>query len=117
MKNIVEVSGIEMYAYHGCLEEEARLGGKYIVDVSIETDFSTSAATDKLMDTVDYVEVRKIVIEEMAIRSKLIEHVGYRIQQRFKKAFPTIIKSRVKVRKLNPPIEGTVKEVAIIIEG
>ena len=117
MTNIVEVSGIEVYAYHGCLEEEARLGGKYIVDIAIETDFSKSAATDKLIDTVDYVQVRKIVIEEMAIRSKLIEHVGYRIKQRFKEAFPSIIKSRIKVRKLNPPIEGTVKEVAIIIEG
>ena len=117
MINIVEVSGIEVYAYHGCMEEEERLGGKYLVDISIHTNFSESAKTDKLTDTIDYVHIRKIVMEEMAIRSKLIEHVGYRIQQRFKSAFPNIIKSRIKVRKLNPPIEGTVKEVAIVIEG
>ncbi|MBD3639050.1 MAG: dihydroneopterin aldolase [Crocinitomicaceae bacterium] len=117
MTNIVEVSGIEVYAYHGCMEEEERLGGKYLVDVEIYTDFSESAKTDKLIDTIDYVVIRKIVVEEMNKRSKLIEHVGYRIQQRFKKAFPNLIKSRIKVRKLNPPIEGTVKEVAIVIEG
>lgn len=117
MKNTVEVAGIEVYAYHGCMEEEARLGGKYIVDISIDTDFSQSAQTDKLIDTIDYVQIRKIVVEEMGIRSKLIEHVGYRILQRFKTAFPSAIKSRIKVRKLNPPIEGTVKEVAIVIEG
>lgn len=115
--NVVEVSEIEVYAYHGCMEEEERLGGKYLVDIAIYTDFSESAATDKLIDTVDYVQIRKIVMEEMGIRSKLIEHVGYRIQQRFKAAFPKMIKSRIKVRKLNPPIEGTVKEVAIVIEG
>jgi dihydroneopterin aldolase len=115
--NIIEVTEIEVYAYHGCMDEEARLGGKYLVDISIYTDFSISAATDKLINTIDYVQVRKIVIEEMNIRSKLIEHVGYRIQQRFNLEFDNIIKSRIKVRKLNPPIEGTVKEVAIIIEG
>jgi 7,8-dihydroneopterin aldolase/epimerase/oxygenase len=115
--NIVEVIGIEVYAYHGCMDEEAKLGGKYLVDISIQLDFSISASTDKLADTVDYVLIRKIVVEEMAVRSKLIEHVGYRIQQRFKADFQGIIKSRIKVRKLNPPIEGTVQEVAIIIEG
>ena len=117
MKNLVQVSGIEVYAYHGCMEEESRLGGKYLVDIEIETDFSQSAKTDQLIDTVDYVVIRKIVMKEMAIPSKLIEHVGYRILQNFKSTFPKIIKSKITVRKLSPPIEGTVKEVAIIIEG
>ncbi|MCB9223665.1 MAG: dihydroneopterin aldolase [Crocinitomicaceae bacterium] len=115
--NIVEVEGIEVYAYHGCMEEEARLGGKYIVDIAINTDFSKSGETDHLIDTIDYVAVRKIVIEEMAIRSKLIEHVGYRILNRFKNSFTGPNTFKIKVRKLNPPIEGTVKEVAITIEG
>ena len=117
MINIVEVEGIEIYAYHGCMEEEARLGGKYIVDVAITTDFSKSSETDHLVDTIDYVIVRKIVVEEMAIRSKLIEHVGYRIINRFQNEFKGQNKFKVKVRKLNPPIEGTVKEVAITIES
>ena len=116
MKNIVEVTGVELYAFHGCMEEEARLGGKFIVDVKLETNFSKSAKTDKLIDTIDYVIVRQIIVEEMAIRSKLIEHVGYRILQRFQKEFPNLIKSNIRVRKLNPPINGTVKEVAIQIE-
>ena len=61
--------------------------------------------------------VREIVVEEMAIRSKLIEHVGYRILEHFKSEFSGLIKARVKVRKINAPIGGNVKEVAIIIEG
>lgn len=117
MTNLVEVEGIEVYAYHGCMDEEAKLGGKYIVDISIVTDFSKSAETDKLEDTIDYVAVRKIVIEEMAVRSKLIEHVGYRILKRFQNTFVGDNIFKIKVRKLNPPIEGTVKEVAITIEG
>lgn len=116
MKNCVEVTGIEVYAYHGCLSEEAVLGGKYIVDVELYTDFSVSSITDELADTIDYVQVRSIVVEEMGIRSKLIEHVAYRINKRFKESFPTLISTKIKVRKLNPPIEGVVKEVAVIIE-
>jgi dihydroneopterin aldolase len=117
MKHLIEVSGIEVFAYHGCMEEESRLGGKYIVDIQLETNFQKAAETDELIDTIDYVEIRQIVVEEMAIRSKLIEHVGHRILQRFQKAFPVLHHSRIKVRKLNPPIEGVVKEVAIVIEA
>lgn len=117
MINIVEVNGIELYAYHGCMEEEAKLGGKYIVDVSIQTDFSQSAKSDELIDTIDYVVVRKIVVQEMEKRSQLIEHVGHRILNALKTTFPAAITTRVKIRKMGPPIEGTVKNVAIIIEG
>lgn len=117
MKNIVEVSGVEVFAFHGCMDEEAKLGGKFIVDVSLQTDFMNAAKTDQLVDTIDYVRVREIIIEEMAVRSKLIEHVGYRILTRFRQEFKTLTKARIKVRKINPPINGTVKEVAIVIEG
>lgn len=117
MKNLIEVTGIELYAYHGCMGEEEVLGGKYIVDVILTTDFSKSAQTDQLVDTIDYVAVRNIVVEEMGIRSKLIEHVAYRILERFKAEFASLITANIKVRKLNPPIQGVVKEVAVVIEG
>lgn len=117
MKNSIEVTGIEVFAYHGCMDEEGLLGGKYIVDITLNTDFSKSAASDELIDTIDYVAVRNIVVEEMAIRSKLIEHVANRILVRFKNEFKTLITARVKVRKQSPPIQGLVKEVAVIIEG
>ena len=116
MKNTVNVEGIEVFAYHGCMPEEAILGGKFVVDVSIDTDFRKSGASDEIIDTIDYVEVRKIVVEEMNIRSKLIEHVGYRIVNRLKSTFPAAEKTRVTVRKLAAPIQGLVKEVSICIE-
>jgi len=117
MKHSIEVTGIELFAYHGCMDEEAVLGGKYIVDVILITDFSTSLKTDDLRDTIDYVGVRNIVVEEMAIRSKLIEHVAHRIVTRCKAEFSTLASIRVKVRKLNPPINGVIQEVAVVIEG
>lgn len=117
MKNTVEVKGIAVFAYHGCMSEEATLGGKFSVDISILTDFSKSAASDQLIDTIDYVKIREIVVEEMLIPSKLIEHVAYRILGRIKTEFLTVIECKITVRKLNAPIGGVVDEVAIIIEG
>jgi len=115
--NRIEVNGIHIYAYHGCLPEEERIGGNYIVDLVVDTDFSESVETDKLADTIDYVALNKIVEEEMAVRSKLIEQVGGRILKRIQELDRRIFQASVKVRKLAPPINGNVEEVAIIISG
>ena len=116
MKHTIEVNGIKLYAFHGCLPEEGRIGGQYLVDVSLQTDFSEAAISDELIKTVDYVDINKIVKEEMAIRSKLIEHVGQRIFDRIKKEVKNVDKLRIKVIKICPPINGDVENVAIIIE-
>ncbi len=117
MVHKIEVTGIHLYAYHGCLPEEERIGGNYIVDLVIDTDFTDAIDTDKLVDTIDYVALNKIVEEEMAIRAKLIEQVGGRILKRIRQLDRRIVRARVKVRKLTPPINGNVDEVAIVVEG
>lgn len=116
MKHTIEVNGIKLYAFHGCLPEEGKIGGNYLVDVSLQTDFTEAAITDELIKTVDYVDINKIVKEEMAIRSKLIEHVGQRIFNRIKKEVKNVDKLKIKVVKICPPINGDVENVAIIIE-
>ena len=116
MKHKIHVRGIRCYSFHGCMEEEARIGGHYLVDVEISTDFSKAAASDELIDTVDYCAVQNIVAEEMAIRSKLIEHVGQRIVSRITKELQGILGLRVEINKLSPPIDGDTREVSIVIE-
>jgi dihydroneopterin aldolase len=116
MKHTIEVNGIKIYAFHGCLPEEEKIGGHYMVDVMLNTNFSEAALTDELSKTVDYVLINHIVKEEMAIRSKLIEQVGQRIIDRIKREAKGIDFLRVKVTKLTPPINGDVDNVAIIIE-
>lgn len=116
MKHTIEVNGIRCYAYHGCLPEEAIIGGHYTVYISITTDFSKAFTTDELEDTIDYVTINKIVVEEMDVRSKLIEHVGNRISLRLRKEITGLSSSKVKIVKHTPPIGGDVQDVAIIIE-
>lgn len=117
MKHSIEVTGIKLYAFHGCMDEEARIGGNYIVDVYLETDFSEAALNDELSKTIDYVQINAIVTTEMAIRSKLIEHVGQRIWTRLTNEINGITYLKLKIRKLIPPINGNVDEVAICLEG
>lgn len=116
MKHTIEVNGIKIYAFHGCLPEEEKIGGHYLVDVMLNTNFTQAALTDDLSLTVDYVLINHIVKEEMAIRSKLIEQVGQRIFNRIKFEAQGIVFLRVKITKLTPPINGDVDNVAILIE-
>lgn len=114
--NTIEVNGIQLYAYHGCMEEEGIIGGQYTVDVLLKTDFKAAALHDDLTKTIDYVDVNRIVSEEMGVRSKLIEHVGQRIINRIKNELHGVHNVRVKVIKHCPPINGDVNNVAIVIE-
>ncbi len=116
MKTTITIEGIECYSYHGCLEAEAKIGGRFQVDVFIEKDVSKSISTDELCDTVDYVTVNEIVKKEMGIRSKLIEHVGGRILASLANAFPGRKSIKLKIIKFNPPVHGSVKQTSIILE-
>lgn len=117
MKHQIEVNGIQLYAFHGCLDEEGRVGGNYVVDVNLTTDFTAAALADDLTQTIDYVDVNRIVTEEMAIRSKLIEHVGHRICRRIYHELVGVDKLKVKITKICPPINGDVQNVAIVIKS
>lgn len=113
----INIEGIKLYAYHGCLEEEAKIGGHYIVDVYMTTDFSEAAKTDDLTKTIDYCTVYEIAKAEMAIRSKLIEQVGERIFTKLKSEFSTLKSLHVKITKLLPPMNGDVEKVSIEIKS
>ncbi|RZJ33886.1 MAG: dihydroneopterin aldolase [Flavobacterium sp.] len=113
---IIRLKNIRTFSYHGCLEEESRIGSDYSTDLEIRTDLRKSAESDSLADTVDYVLLNKIVKEEMAIRSNLLEHVAHRIIVRIFAELPAVARISLSVSKLNPPIEGDVEAVTIQME-
>ncbi len=111
---LIKLKNIKIYAYHGCLVEEKKIGSDYRVDLKIKADLSKSAISDRLSDTVDYVHLNRIVKEEMAIRSKLLEHAAERILVRILDELSMVEKATVEVSKINPPIGGNVEMVSII---
>lgn len=115
MTHTINIEGINIYAYHGCLEHEAQTGCNYVIDVYITTDFSKPAASDELADAIDYCTVYAICEKEMAIRNKLIEPVCQRIFQKIKSSFKDINTLRVRLTKVAPPIKGNVDKVSVEI--
>ena len=111
----ITINTIKLFANHGCLEEEGKIGSLYHVKLSAWANFKKAAQTDNLIYAVDYVHLNKIVTEEMAIRSQLLEQVADRILTRVLKEIPSIKKVKVSVSKINPPIGGNVSDVSIIM--
>ncbi len=113
---IIKLQNIRTFSYHGCLVEESKIGSDYRVDLEIKADLRKSMETDELADTVDYVHLNKIVVEEMATRSNLLEHVAQRIVKRIFGELPEVSRIVLSVSKLNPPIGGDVEAVTIQLE-
>ena len=112
----IKLKNIRTFSYHGCLVEESRIGSEYSVNLEIKTDLRKSSTSDQLEDTVDYVLLNRIVVEEMAVRSNLIENVAHRILSRIFKEIPEVSRINVAVSKINPPIGGDVEAVTIEME-
>ena len=110
---IIKVKNIRLYAYHGCLVEEGKIGSDYRIDLSVSANLQNSSQTDNLIDTVDYVHLNRIVKEEMAIRTKLLETVAAKILDRIIIEIPMVKSATVHISKLNPPIGGNVEMVTI----
>ncbi|NDP26286.1 MAG: dihydroneopterin aldolase [Flavobacterium sp.] len=113
---IIKLKNIRTYSYHGCLIEEGKIGSDYSVNLEVKTDLRKSAFSDNLEDTVDYVLLNRIIEEEMAIRSNLLEHVAHRIIKRIFDEVAAISRITLAVSKLNPPIGGDVEAVTIEME-
>ena len=112
----IKLHNIRVYAYHGCLIEEGKIGSDYRIDLAVKGDLKKSSESDQLIDTVDYVHLNRIVKQEMAKRTKLLETVANTIITRILEELPLAKKVKVKVSKLNPPIGGHVEMVSIVMK-
>ncbi|WP_242130992.1 dihydroneopterin aldolase [Aestuariivivens marinum] len=110
---IIKVENIRVFAYHGCLKEETKIGSDYRVDLEVKANLQPSAKSDDLRDTVDYVFLNRIIKEEMNKPSHLLETVCRRILDRIFSEDKLIIKAVISVSKLNPPIGGDVEQVTV----
>lgn len=111
----IKLENIRLFAYHGCLDEEGLIGSEYAVDLEVEADLQQASETDRLSDTVDYVLLHQLVVEEMKQRSKLLEHVAKRILNRLFEESSLARSARISVSKVNPPIGGDVARVSVVL--
>jgi len=110
------IDGMEFYAYHGHFEEEQIVGGKFLVDITIDTDTDLAAKSDSLNDALDYQAVYKDIKAEMEIKSYLLENIASRIVERLFKNHISIERATLTVSKINPPVGGKVNKVSVRLE-
>lgn len=113
---IIEIEGMEFYAYHGHFDVEKIAGNRFLVNLKIETGNLKAQMTDRLEDTLDYQKAYLAVKEEMSVPSDLLENVCQRIINRIKATFPEVKKVMVKVSKMNPPMGGQIEKVSVSLE-
>ncbi len=106
MSNKIYLRNVRFHAFHGVLPQEGIVGNDYLVNLVLDYDFSSAMKTDDLQGTLNYAEVYQKVREEMAVPSKLLEHVAGRIAHRLFSDFPEIQKLQLSITKVNPPMGG-----------
>lgn len=113
----IEVLGIELVGFHGCLDIERIKGNRFLIDVSVEGDFWTAPCTDRLEETIDYSEMVRVVRDVNRARDHLlIESFADEIADTLLERFPRIKKTVVRVEKLAPLGLGRVRCAATELE-
>ncbi len=112
----VGLQDIELQAYHGVLESERRQGNRFRVSVSLTMPDSEGIQTDCIQDTCDYSQIYRIVEQQMAVPSDLLEHVAGRIVDALHVTYSEVSHISVSVSKHNPPVGGNVEWATIGIE-
>ncbi len=112
----IYLENIRTYSHHGCMKEETIIGSEYRIDLWVDADLTIASSSDDLKDAPDYVVLHKIIVDEMKIPSRLLEHAAQRIINRIKSTFTGLDLIRVRVSKINPPIGGDVQSVSLLLE-
>jgi 7,8-dihydroneopterin aldolase/epimerase/oxygenase len=112
----IALEGMEFFAFHGFYDEEQKIGNKYGVDLYIQTDLHAAAASDNLEATVNYEKLYKLVLHEMSLPARLLEHLGHRIIEGVLQEFPFVQQVKVSVSKFNPPLGGICHKAKVTLE-
>lgn len=105
---LIALEGMRFHAFHGFYEEERIVGNDFVLDVYIEANFSMAASSDDLFQTINYETVHEICKVVMREPVKLLETIADRIIVGIRHQFSAVQTVKVRIRKLNPPVNGKV---------
>ena len=112
----ISLKGMQFYAHHGCFEQERTIGTHFVVDLWYDMDTSRAEVSDDINDAVSYLDVYQLVKAEMAIPSRLLEHVAHRIGDALMTKYRVIERVGVTVNKMAPPLGGQLEAASVSIE-
>jgi len=105
-KTKIELKNLAFFARHGVLQEEARLGQRFKVDVLLTLVDGLQFEEDSPEQTVDYVEIYAVVKEVLeGVRFNLIERVAEVIAAEILERFGRVMEVTVNVKKPSVPVD------------
>lgn len=112
----IELEDMSFYGFHGCFEQEQKIGTHFRVDVVFEYDSSLAEESDCIDSTVNYLSVYQTIKELFKTPSHLVENLTRRILDSLMQKYTQMEYCRVKVTKLNPPLGGKLHGVSVTLE-
>ena len=124
----IELIGLVVFGHHGYLEEERRLGQRFIVDLWADVR-GDATETDRIEDTVDYRKLAALVravfrttrdpyavlVSELMAQQTQAERAA-EAWTAWMERFPTVESVRVRVRKPDVVLDPPVDYAAAIVE-
>ena len=116
MADLIRITGIKGFGYHGVFDSERANGQDFYVDVDLEVDLTRASVSDDVKDTINYAEVTDLVVEEITTNPvSLIEKLAGRIAERAKVTFAQAARVTVTVHKPQAPVDAEVKDISVTI--
>ncbi len=117
MADHILVHRIAVFAYHGVLEEEARLGQRFMISLDCRLNLSEAGASDDVARTVSYADLTEIAVEIATKRRfALIEALAEAISGAILDRFALIETVSVRVDKPGAPVAAVLDGVSVVIE-
>ncbi|KQO53732.1 MULTISPECIES: dihydroneopterin aldolase [unclassified Methylobacterium] len=116
MTDRILVERIAVFAYHGLLEEEARIGQRFYISLDCRIDLRPAGLSDDVAKTVSYADLTEIVVRIATTRRfALIEALAEAIAAEILERFEGVDSIVVRVDKPSAPVPAVIDGVAISI--
>ncbi|MBQ8463634.1 MAG: dihydroneopterin aldolase [Prevotella sp.] len=111
---VVFLRDVRLYAFHGVLPQERRVGGWFLVSLRVHYyNVMKACSSDDVDDTLNYAVLLDIVRREMQQPSSLLEHVAGRIARSVFDRYPDADSVDVTLTKENPPMGGSLQGAGV----
>lgn len=112
----IDIKNLEVFGYHGVLEEENKLGQKFLVSATAYLDTRKAGKSDDLSKTIHYGEMAlliKKILEEK--RFALLERAAQVVCEEVLFAYPLIRKIKLEIKKPWAPILLSLETVSVTV--
>jgi len=111
----VGLEGVKFKAKIGVFPEEKILGNLFLVDFEVAFKTSKQVETENLLETINYADLYDILAIEFKKSCDLIETVAQTILDNTLAKFPNLRSIKIKIKKLNPPINAEIKNAFVAL--